>query len=123
MPFLVWNSEQGNEIRPLEQETRIGRFPENDITLLDPRISGFHGRILNEDGMWVFEDLRSSNGSYVNGSPRDRAVLNDGDVIRMGRAKLTFCSSSDDKPAALRETLIRGSLSSPRTRPATPPGP
>ena len=51
------------------EETMIGRNPTTDITLLDDGISREHALILvdPEDGIYVIEDLQSTNGTKVNG--------------------------------------------------------
>ena len=50
----------------------IGRLPDNDIQILDKRLSGKHCRLLrkfDESGkmMAILEDF-SSNGTFVNGT-------------------------------------------------------
>jgi pSer/pThr/pTyr-binding forkhead associated (FHA) protein len=48
---------------------RIGRDPDNDIVLNDPRVSGHHARLLVVPGSKaLIEDLGSSNGTFVNSS-------------------------------------------------------
>jgi len=42
----------------------IGRDEDNDLAVEDPYMSGKHARIYFESGKWIFEDLRSRNGSY-----------------------------------------------------------
>jgi DNA-binding NtrC family response regulator len=47
-------------------------------------MSATHARLSCIDREWVLEDARSTNGSYVNGSRVERAVLKDGDVLELG---------------------------------------
>ena len=64
----------------------IGRMPENDIVLEDAHVSRRHVRLQRqEDGAWWVEDLKSANGTFVNGEkvvePRR---LQDGDELQLG---------------------------------------
>lgn len=64
---------------------RIGRVQGNDIVLPKPNVSKRHAGIRVAEGVLVVEDLRSTNGTYVNGrritSPRQLAS---GDRIHVG---------------------------------------
>ncbi len=50
----------------------------------DARISRNHCRISRRFGRWEVLDQDSKNGTYVNGERQARAVLSDGDVVRVG---------------------------------------
>ncbi len=63
----------------------VGRRPDNAIVLAHEYVSGYHGRFdLRDDGTWVYTDLESTNGTYVNGRRVKHAVLRNGDVLRIG---------------------------------------
>jgi DNA-binding NtrC family response regulator len=72
----------------------IGRDPEQapSLQLQQTRVSRRHAQIeLGEDGRsWELEDLQSRNGTFVNGERVERALLRDGDVIRIGSSLLLF---------------------------------
>ena len=74
--------------------TVIGRDDEADIMLDDPGISRRHSEIrITNDGphlVMTVRDLGSTNGTFVNGDPIDRAHLHDGDRITVGRTHLMF---------------------------------
>ncbi|HEX3724028.1 MAG TPA: MMPL family transporter, partial [Nitrolancea sp.] len=67
----------------------IGRDEQNDVQLLDGRVSRAHGRIEYVDGQYLIVDLQSSNGILVNGTRidpfPDRVALHDGDVVEIGK--------------------------------------
>lgn len=69
---------------------RVGRGTDNDIVLLDERVSRHHGRFTSRHGVMVYTDLESTNGSMVNGVRVREAGLGVGDVVRLGRATLTI---------------------------------
>ena len=82
---------------PAEAEKiRIGRGPEFDICLYDPKVSrSGHADILRrEDGAYELQDLGSRNGTVVNGElVGGRHLLIDGDVIQCGGSVLVFQES------------------------------
>jgi hypothetical protein len=70
--------------------TLIGRSPECALVLDDDYASGRHARIFqNDDGSWMVEDLRSTNGTYLGATrltePREVAA---GSVLRIGQTVL-----------------------------------
>lgn len=72
---------------------RIGREEDNDVQLSDPTVHRYHAVISRSaDAGFVVSDLSSSdgNGVIVNGKRVRRQRLNDGDIITLGTAKLTF---------------------------------
>jgi pSer/pThr/pTyr-binding forkhead associated (FHA) protein len=73
----------------------IGRRPENNIVLDDKFVSGRHAVVGFAEGRYYVEDLKSSNGTLLNGKPVQRANLNDGDRIRIGALEIRFI----DQPA------------------------
>jgi len=75
-------------------EVYIGRSEENDVVILDETVSSRHARvILERAGVFMLQDLDSTNGTALNQSPllADRAVeLKDGDAIAFGDADYLF---------------------------------
>ena len=70
MPFSVILSEKGGATRRLDFESAeitIGRLDENDIRLPEGNVSKKHTRIAVKHGKIVVVDLKSTNGTYVNG--------------------------------------------------------
>jgi serine/threonine protein kinase len=67
----------------------IGRSLQADLAVDDLRVSRRHCRIEHgEKGVAVL-DLRSANGTYVNGQRINKAVLRPGDALQVGNATLT----------------------------------
>jgi ABC-type multidrug transport system ATPase subunit len=63
---------------------RIGRDPEADIHVDDPRVSWNHAVLQHQDGGWVLDDPGSTNGSFLNGE-RVRHVPVTGECsVRLG---------------------------------------
>ncbi|MBI5957744.1 MAG: FHA domain-containing protein [Chloroflexi bacterium] len=56
-------------------------------------VSRVHAKLRHDGQKFLFEDLESSNGTFVNGmrlSPNDPHILINGDEIRLGRLRLAF---------------------------------
>jgi hypothetical protein len=64
----VVQGENIGELFKVKLTTTIGRELDNDIVLLDPRVSRYHAQILLEQGQWTLKDLGSANGTQVNGA-------------------------------------------------------
>ena len=84
---------------PLTRDTyTLGRHRNNDIVISDPKVSSFHARLDRGPEGFVLVDLKSRNGSYVNGERIESVQLNTGDEVRLGTAliayKVDYISSS-----------------------------
>ena len=69
---------------------RIGRDSRCDIHLDDTETSRKHAQIDLVDNEYVINDLKSSNGTLVNGHLVDSKKLRDGDRIQIGKYVLVF---------------------------------
>lgn len=58
------------------------------LELPDHRVSRTHCRLQRRFGTWSVTDCGSKNGTYVNGTRRETAKLQDGDVLRVGSTVL-----------------------------------
>lgn len=69
----------------------LGRSRECDVTVDDANVSRRHAEVRPSGGKWIVRDLGSTNGVKVNGRRIDGAQsLRPGDVIEMGKSRLTF---------------------------------
>jgi pSer/pThr/pTyr-binding forkhead associated (FHA) protein len=68
----------------------IGRLPDNAVIIDNPAVSGHHARVYQEGERVVVEDLRSTNGTFVNGRPVTRHVLQHMDEMLVGKHQLVF---------------------------------
>jgi Zn-dependent protease with chaperone function len=73
------------------QRTRIGRNRDNDMVIVNDRVSRYHGEIVREGKRWLIIDKGSRNGVWLNGwriaTPTE---LKSGDRLRIGRQEFTF---------------------------------
>ncbi len=91
---------------PMEGKVILGRAPDCDIVLNDPTVSAYHCQLKFENGQWRIQDLRSTNGTYVNGRRVTEALLRPNDVIRTGMHEMVFRLKSDDRSVAQAEESI-----------------
>src|SRR5688500_12339696 len=59
----------------------IGRLPDNTIVIENPAVSAHHARVFRDGDHVVVEDLKSTNGTFVNEQHVDRHVLRSGDAL------------------------------------------
>jgi len=104
MAKIIRKSGTSSDEWPLAQEPlTIGRRPDNHIVLPDTFASGRHAMVGYLDGRYFIEDLKSSNGTILNGQRVGRSPLKDGDVIYIGQQRLEF---SEGNAAATEATTI-----------------
>ncbi len=70
--------------------TVIGRGAEADLRLADTGVSRLHAELRVEGDEVHLADLRSTNGTLVNGRRTSSAVLTDGDRIEVGATPMVF---------------------------------
>jgi pilus assembly protein CpaF len=74
-----------------ESEVTIGRVPGNDVVLPKGNVSKRHSRIVLKDNRFIVVDLKSTNGTYVNGRKiTSPLVVKEGDKIYVGDYVLTL---------------------------------
>src|SRR6185369_14669606 len=88
----------------------IGRAPDNQIVLDDPRASRHHAHIRSDDdssfmlvdGVLVNGQLkRSANKVFVNGEQKFEHLLKDGDRITIGASTMRFEQPKEERTADL----------------------
>lgn len=76
----------------------LGRALDNDVVLEDTRVSRYHAELRLRNGRFHLRDLRSTNGSFVNGRPTSEAGLSPGDVVSLGGLELVFEVATELRP-------------------------
>jgi len=69
-------------------ETTVGRDPSSDIFLGDVTVSRHHARFHVDDTGLTVTDVGSTNGTYVNGVRVEKARLQPGDELFIGKFHL-----------------------------------
>jgi hypothetical protein len=84
-------AQEGKSFSLGRQAVVLGREESADIALPDPEMSRRHARVVWQEGRYVLEDMRSTNGTSVNGVViRGPHQLNPGDRIGVGQTVLEF---------------------------------
>lgn len=83
----------GQRITLTEKVLTIGRLPDCNVVLQDPNASRHHAEVRPTGDSYVVVDLGSTNGTKVNGVRTGQQVLQDGDVIQIGNARIEFEAS------------------------------
>lgn len=95
--FLILN---GNQVYPLQMPViNLGRRPENQVILDDPRVSRSHAQLRLTRGQYILCDLNSTGGTFVNGVQITQCYLRPGDVISLAGVSIIYGeeSTSDHK--------------------------
>ena len=85
---------------PLDRaSTVVGRGKNADMILSEPTISRAHALVSFDGPHLYLQDIGSTNGTLVNGVKEERAILHDGDELRMGKLVLTVMIDGSDEVA------------------------
>lgn len=69
---------------------QIGRAPDSDLQIESHFVSRHHCQILTNDELSIIEDVRSTNGLYVNERRVRYHRLSDGDTVLVGEHELRY---------------------------------
>lgn len=112
MPFLrIIEGVCPGKIIPLQSErTVMGRHPGCQVVLDNASVSRTHAQIVESHGAHFLEDLRSRNGTQLNGETiQGRVQLRDGDEIRVCELAFTFLNDvPDDTNVGVVERSVGG---------------
>lgn len=100
----------------------LGRLKTNDIEVHDTKASRKHTRVGRAGGKWVVEDLKSSNGTFVNGTKIEaRVELHAGDTIAIGKTVYRF--DPEEGPAGAAPRAATATKPPPRAASKPKPAP
>ena len=106
--FSVIISEKGGAERREafdRSEINVGRVQGNDLMLPKGNVSKRHARLLFRDGRFIVTDLKSTNGTYVNGRKIAQAtIVREGDKIYIGDFVLRIESAASASANASANT-------------------
>lgn len=103
---LNYKNEEGQTVSVElgDQPVTLGRGEQADVVLEDEKASRVHCVLTLEDGIHRLKDLRSRNGTFVNGERIDEVALQAGDRIRIGAVTLYYEQAAPEGP----QTVLRG---------------
>jgi FHA domain/zinc-ribbon domain len=83
---------QGETFALDSDRVEVGRSPDADVFLDDVTVSRTHAVLVRDDNGYAIEDAGSLNGTYVNRRRVERAALEDGDEVQIGKYRLAYLS-------------------------------
>ena len=94
---VISGPSKGTIVRMTGGQLNVGRDPTNHLCLGNDRaVSRRHFSITETDAGFHLVDLDSHNGTFVNGIPVRRKLLNHGDTVRVGQCELVFLITEDE---------------------------
>lgn len=83
--LVISGADKGKKFDITADLVRIGRDATNDISLSDTKVSSTHAKLsIEKDEIWI-EDLKSTNGTMVNGKKiSTKTPLHDEYLVKMG---------------------------------------
>jgi EAL domain-containing protein (putative c-di-GMP-specific phosphodiesterase class I) len=97
----------GKEPERIEVESfpfTLGRNESCDYQILSSRVSREHAEIIREGSAFRIRDLKSTNGTFVNGERIEERRLVDGDLFVIADIHFSFRTSGDD---TVRKTVTQ----------------
>src|SRR5213593_1591690 len=124
LSFLVRVGELRGRRLPVKTPiVNMGRADYNDLVLPDPSVSTAHAKLQLRGGVWLFVDLDSTNGTFVDGERvKDEAPLAPGAIVRLGDVQLAF-EPTDDAVPVTEGGGTRVSAAFPEPQPPAPTKP
>ncbi len=87
---VLQGPDKGRTFRTLDEPAILGRQAEQ-IPLSDRTVSRHHAELRPDNGSWVLHDMKSANGTYVNGvRVREPVRLKHGDQIKIGTTLIVY---------------------------------
>jgi pilus assembly protein CpaF len=129
--FAIIISEKGGAERREtfdKNEINVGRVQGNDLMLPKGNVSKHHARLLFRDGRFIVTDLKSTNGTYVNGRKIAQAtIVREGDKIYIGdfvlRLETNGAAAAPEPTTGSEEESIRTLARDGQRPPAPLPNP
>ncbi len=109
--IVIAGANAGQMYRLKAPEISIGRSHQNTIPILEEGVSRGHCMIHNLPGGEVMlEDLNSTNGTFVNGDPVTRRLLEDGDKIQIGSTSILKFTYNDSIEENFQKQMFESAL-------------
>jgi hypothetical protein len=88
------------------EHVSIGRTAPAQVIVDDPLVGPEHAAIAAVGNDHILEDLRTAHGTFVNGKPVERHILQHGDVIGFGAFELRYLNPRASADADLDRTIL-----------------
>ena len=92
------------EVQLTKDRTSLGRRPYNDIVIDNLAVSGEHAVLQMSGPDVLVEDLNSTNGTYVNGKAVKKQLLQNSDMVEIGKYKIKYVDEAVE--AGFEKTMM-----------------
>ena len=116
MPTLIIQergTDESQTHRCLEEAVTIGRLESNMVQLSSKGVSRQHAKIMGEGGDFFIIDLKSGNGTYLNGvklTAHEKNLLRTGDLISIDRFDIRFQEEDEALGDAYEEEITESDM-------------
>jgi hypothetical protein len=69
-------------------KTTVGRVEDNTFQIIEASVSSHHCEVLQKGSDFFVRDLKSTNGTFVNGEQVTEAALKPGQILRLGQVEM-----------------------------------
>ncbi len=88
--IIRFGGEESDKIAVIRDNISVGRAAENDVTIKDDAISKRQFHIKKTNKGYNLIDLKSANGTFVNGERVKSVILKNKDIIKIGDEIIVF---------------------------------
>lgn len=109
--YIIEGPSKGDSFDLDQERLSLGRGPENNIQIDDPSISNRHLRLERREGRFFVEDLKSTNGTFMNGemiTPGKPVEVKEGVPIAAGNTLIVL-----DQAFTVGGTLVHHAVNFP----------
>ena len=106
--YIVNGSDEGRSFDLKGDTIYIGRSPDNDIQIKDRFVSRKHLRIFRKGSKYFIKDLKSKNGTFINGKQIPSGVefeLKEGLTIAIGMSVICLDKESSEDVVSFLESI------------------
>ncbi len=83
--MVKFNEKVVRQVESDKNEVTIGRDPEADIQIDNISVSRIHAKIIIGPNYFLLQDLKSTNGTFVNGKRVEQKYIKEDDEIMIGK--------------------------------------
>jgi len=87
---VIKGPQRGTEFVISADVIRVGKADENDLTVTDETVSRVHFEIVRDAKGYLVRDMKSTNGTFLDGAEIKEAYIRAGSVIAAGASELKF---------------------------------
>ena len=106
--YIVNGSDEGRSFDLKGDTIYIGRSPDNDVQIKDRFVSRKHLRIFRKGSKYFIKDLKSKNGTFINGKQIPSGVefeLKEGLTIAIGMSVICLDKESSEDVVSFLESI------------------